>query len=480
MFDGIRRLFREYFDFGKGDRNGIAILLALIALSLCVPYAMQWTAWNKPAYDGSQADFIAETAVWRTAIEEQRQTVRLEREQRYAGNKSNRNFEQTEPEYFPFNPNTITLNDAMRLGLSKKQAQAFIKYRTARKGFRKKEDLKKVYVISDAMYARLEPYIRLAPPEAGKPTFAENTAPSGELFTFDPNTITQVEAMRLGLSEKQAKTLIKYRTARKGFKQKEDLKKVYGISDAVYARLEPYIQLAPPETAKQTFAENAAPSGELFAFDPNTITANDAVRLGLTQKQANTLIAYRNKSGGFESKEDFKKLKAISDADYRRLEPFISLPEKEEKGEKPQYAFAADEPPTAVKVDINAADLEAWKQLPGIGDSFAGRILKYRDILGGFVHPNQLMEVYGMDMERFKGFSHLLVNEQSGSLKRININQADYMTLLKHPYIDKGIAKSLTAMRQQHGSFTSVEDIKKSALIDEKLYGKLAPYLTVE
>ena len=52
-------------------------------------------------------------------------------------------------------------------------------------------------------------------------------------------------------------------------------------------------------------------------------------------------------------------------------------------------------------IDINTADTTLLKRVPGIGSSFARRIVKYRDLLGGYYVVEQLQEVYGMDRERY-------------------------------------------------------------------------------
>lgn len=52
-------------------------------------------------------------------------------------------------------------------------------------------------------------------------------------------------------------------------------------------------------------------------------------------------------------------------------------------------------------IDLNTADTTLLKRVPGIGSSFARRIVKYRELLGGYYVVEQLQEVYGMDRERY-------------------------------------------------------------------------------
>lgn len=50
-------------------------------------------------------------------------------------------------------------------------------------------------------------------------------------------------------------------------------------------------------------------------------------------------------------------------------------------------------------VELNTADTTILKKVPGIGSTFARRIMKYRELLGGFYDVSQLAEVYGIDEE---------------------------------------------------------------------------------
>ena len=52
-------------------------------------------------------------------------------------------------------------------------------------------------------------------------------------------------------------------------------------------------------------------------------------------------------------------------------------------------------------IDLNTADTTLLQRVPGIGSSFARRIVKYRELLGGYYVVEQLQEVYGMDRERY-------------------------------------------------------------------------------
>jgi len=65
-------------------------------------------------------------------------------------------------------------------------------------------------------------------------------------------------------------------------------------------------------------------------------------------------------------------------------------------------------------------------------------------------------------------------------IRKININQADTKTLKAHPYISYKIAKSIVAMRKQHGAFVDLNQLKKSKVISDQAFTKMRPYLRLQ
>lgn len=213
-----------------------------------------------------------------------------------------------------------------------------------------------------------------------------------------------------------------------------------------------------------------------FEFNPNIMTESDWKRLGLSDWQVRSIQNYTAKGGKFRTKEDFKKMFAISDDDYDILEPFIVIPvdTKAYAPPKPQRVEFKHEP-----IDLNQADTFDLRKIPGIGVALSRRIFNYRERLGGFFDKSQLFEVYGMDSARVERVSPYLFIEQN-EIRKININKADIKEMLKHPYIDYYIAKSIDVHRQKHGRFNRIEELKEATLMYDELFNKLKPYLSLE
>jgi competence protein ComEA len=79
-----------------------------------------------------------------------------------------------------------------------------------------------------------------------------------------------------------------------------------------------------PESKKEI--DNEAVSSERFVFNPNTISAEDAQKLGFSKKLSHTLINFRNKGGKFYKPEDLKKLYGLAPTLFEELEAYILIP----------------------------------------------------------------------------------------------------------------------------------------------------------
>ncbi|MCQ2298286.1 MAG: helix-hairpin-helix domain-containing protein [Bacteroidales bacterium] len=129
-------------------------------------------------------------------------------------------------------------------------------------------------------------------------------------------------------------------------------------------------------------------------------------------------------------------------------------------------------------VELNAADTADLKELRGIGSSFARRIIKYRNLLGGYQSREQLKEVYGMTDTLYSLIApHIRVDAQQ--CEKIHLNTVSLDSLKRHPYLDYYQAKSIIRRRDADGDYTSVEQLQELPLIDQETYNKIKNYLTL-
>lgn len=218
-----------------------------------------------------------------------------------------------------------------------------------------------------------------------------------------------------------------------------------------------------------------------FRFDPNKSTKDALVSLGIPEPVADRIMRYRDKGGKFKIKTDLRKMYGLPDSTFNRLDPYILLPDQltsQKKDSSPITTYKKEQ--TVKFFDLNTADSVQLKSIYGIGPVLANRIIKYRDRLGGFVSYEQLSEVWGLDtavVERLKKKAIIQVDFRPVQLK---INSATEPELASHPYLKPGLARAIAAYRFQHGPFTSLSDLQKINLIDEKTFFRLKPYLTLE
>ena len=143
----------------------------------------------------------------------------------------------------------------------------------------------------------------------------------------------------------------------------------------------------------------------------------------------------------------------------------------------PRYQpYPASEKLTAgATIPLNGSDTTLWKMIPGIGSSYATRIVKYRELLGGYVRLEQLLEVYGLDNDLYSRISPYI--EPGGSCRRLQVNRAEFSELLRHPYLNYEQVKVIVSLRQRKGDILSIDEL---AMLDEFTSDdirRLEPYL---
>ena len=314
------------------------------------------------------------------------------------------------------------------------------------------------------------------------------------LSEFNPNDLSAEEWQELGFSERQVKTILKYKDIVGGrFISKEQLAKCYAISSEKFAELEPFVLLP---KVKNEFQKNTFRKRELNIsgkFNPDFYTEKDWVKLGYSEKQAVSIIKYKNYLGGsFRSKEKFKECFIISDEDYLRLAPYLILPEKEEKKEslvsnKIKYNY----------FDPNVLDLEGWKNL-GFSEKQAQVILNYkeRNLKGSFKNLEDIQKCFVISEDKFlelkpwikiKEQEQKSITEELPKLKevqktdfsKIDVNQITFKQLVEFGFDEKSAA-SFLGFRRKLGGFVDKKQILETYNISQDLAKKLIEIISLD
>lgn len=228
------------------------------------------------------------------------------------------------------------------------------------------------------------------------------------------------------------------------------------------------------------------------SFDPNKISTSEMEKMGFPSFVIQNMNKYREKGGVFKSSRDLKKIYGMEEVDFDQLEKWIKIPEQRETPSSPmkkreQEIFQPKEVPESIKSEkiidfsfgINTADSVQLLKISGIGPFYASAIVEYRNKLGGYVSLNQLMELYKMDTTRFLQIQPFLYLDTI-EIQKLNINTADFKTILKHPYIDYETTKYIVNKRNKLKKFAALYELKDEKYMPDSLYKKMVIYLSIE
>ncbi len=189
---------------------------------------------------------------------------------------------------------------------------------------------------------------------------------------------------------------------------------------------------------------------ESFPFNPNTVSVEDLKRLGFSEKQAKSIDNFRQKRGRFYRPADFAKSFVVADSVYERLAPYIEIP----------------------KLDLNQADSTAFLALPGIGPFFAGKMVAYREQLGGYSYPEQLLEIWHFDQEKYDGLQDLIICSEPEPYPLWTLPEVH---LARHPYISKAEAHGIVLYREHNPpEACTLDGLKRAGVLSEEHAGRLS------
>lgn len=315
----MRRWLITYFGFSRTEIYGILTLLVLVSLLWGSPYV--YRTWFNDTGSIAAADMQAIRDFHASRIEAEAVSA-----QPFA-----REEEAYTPvhavEYFEFDPNGLAVVDWKRLGLSERQIRVIKNYETKGGRFRKPADLQKIYSISDADYARLAPYIRIAEPATPARTEREAPVAGGSsrsprvesvaivaekpLLSLDLNRVDSLELQQLpGIGPVFASRIVRFRDRLGGFYDERQLLDVYGFDEERYEGL-----------ASQVYADAAAVS----QMNINTATYEELSTHPLISfKQANAIVQYRRQHGPFASVGSLLEIVILDEEFLRKIAPYLT------------------------------------------------------------------------------------------------------------------------------------------------------------
>lgn len=153
----------------------------------------------------------------------------------------------------------------------------------------------------------------------------------------------------------------------------------------------------PGETETIDPSELAADGITLFPININTADTDSLMMLpGIGEAYAQRIIDYRQEVGLFRSIEDIMEVKGIGESRYEEIKNYITVGDV-----VPTEAVSEETQALPDPVNVNTADEKTLMTLPGIGETYAQRIIAYREENGNFTSIEEIMEVEGIGQGRF-------------------------------------------------------------------------------
>jgi len=221
----------------------------------------------------------------------------------------------------------------------------------------------------------------------------------------------------------------------------------------------------------------------VFSFDPNETTFHQMILLGFDSIIARRIIKYRNSGGEFKVKKDLLKVYDLPEMLFAKLEDHISLPDTIEIFLNKNLGYMISTTDTIsyekdkkARFNINHADTSDLMTVSGIGSVLSKRIIKYRDLLGGYSNINQLNDVYGLKGSSLMNIKSAVYVDTVFVPERIRVNFSEWREFVQHPYIDSRLANDIIQLRATKGFIKEIRDLKDIPYLNDSILKRLNPY----
>lgn len=269
---------------------------------------------------------------------------------------------------------------------------------------------------------------------------------------------------------------------------------------------------------KKAKKEKYSTKYNLSQFDPNSVSKEKLIEMGISNKLAKTWTNFTNKGGKIYQAKDLLKIYGMNEYLYEKLEPYVNIPQPKRAYNKKEYTSTKKYSSNSTKyqsnntyspsydsinnnyvkdtiydqqfndnrntksrgvnndyvINMNTCDSIELQVVKGIGKVLSSRIIRYREGLGGYHNINQLLEVYGVKPALLSTIMHRISFE--GELRKIKINTISKDSLVKHPYFDWSTANAITLYREKRGPYKKDTDFNKLPMLESYWLEEVLPY----
>lgn len=296
------------------------------------------------------------------------------------------------PQLFPFDPNTIRYHDLVRLGFTRGEALGIVKYRERGKIFEIPEDFAACYQVSEEMYLRLHPWIRIGEEFRLKPFDRTGHRAGGAATGTTAKTggnehpgsgdtahdISGSDNADSGSAGRGGNAGAGNSNAGTGNRD-TDAGNIGSNAGGTPAHRTPARPAVPIEL-------NSADSAALISV------------AGIGEKTLPGIMDYRARLGGFVRAEQLAEVRGVTEQNYERIVTQIFVD-----------SLAIQ------KIDINFAGAKQLASHPYIRPEALRKLLKYRQLKGGWSTAGELREENIFTPEEFARLRpYLLFGEPTG------------------------------------------------------------------
>jgi competence ComEA-like helix-hairpin-helix protein len=211
---------------------------------------------------------------------------------------------------YPFDPNTLSVNEWIAFGVREKTAQTILRYLENGGHFNKPEDLRKIWGLSEQLADQLIPYVQISRSvEREKKEQFNIKSPAEKQIDVNAASQEEWESLR-GIGPGMANRIIKFRDKLGGFISVDQLGQTYGLPDSTFQQIKGRLNIG--VTTIRLLNINQLSAEELSKHPY------------IHYKAARAIVQYREQHGKYHSPDQLKKIESLTSDVLLRLEPYIT------------------------------------------------------------------------------------------------------------------------------------------------------------
>lgn len=299
---------RIYFVMTAEQWLGLVVLVVLVVGTLMVvkrfqPPKEDETVWVNDSTKSQFADYQEkQDSIRKAQWRRQRDTIAIRME--------------------VFDPNTADSSTLVHLGFKPWQAKNMVKYRAAGGKYRKPEDLKKLYGMTDSMFQALTPYIYIAREEVDSvavDSLRKDSLPRWKEENKDTilnlRTADTVELKMIhGIGSYRARQIVRYREQLGGFVSVEQVLEAKGMENV---------------DADSLLAHFWIDSVKIEPMNVNSVGVQRLSRHPyLRFEQAQAIYEFRRKKIRLDSIQQLQQIECISAETLEKIAPYLNFDKK--------------------------------------------------------------------------------------------------------------------------------------------------------